>query len=219
MNRNACPPTASWPRLSRRLLAALAGSIMTASCGGGLPFMAGEEPPKPQTSQNGVKVAVILPLTGGGAAASGLKNGAELAVAQFENANVHLLVKDDKASPEGARAAAQEAIAEGAEIILGPLFAPTVQAAGQVAKTAGKPMIAFSTDASVASRGVYLLSFMPETEVERIVDYAMSQGRRSFAALVPDDAYGNVASIAFQNAVSRRGGRIVAIESFPLDKA
>ncbi len=204
---------------SRRLLLTSGVALFAASCGGGIPFTANEEPPKPAANPGAIKVGLVLPLTGGGGAAAGLRNAAELAVAQFENANVELIVKDDKASPEGARAAAQEAINEGAEIILGPLFAPTVRAAGQVAKAAGKPMIAFSSDATVATRGVYLLSFMPETEVERIVDYAMSQGRKSFAALIPEDAYGQVASVAFQNAVSKRGGRIVAMETFPLDKA
>ena len=38
-------------------------------------------------------------------------------------------------------------------------------------------MIAFSTDTNVATRGVYLLSFLPETDVKRIVDYAVSRGQ------------------------------------------
>ena len=58
-------------------------------------------------------------------------------------------------------------------------------------------MIAFSTDSSVAARGVYLLSFLPESDVDRIVDYAIAQGKRSFIALVPDNAYGNVVEASF----------------------
>ena len=78
-------------------------------------------------------------------------------------------------------------------------------------------MIAFSTDASVAARGVYLLSFLPESDVERIVDYAASRGKRSFAALLPDNAYGAVVEAAFQQEVARRGGRVVVLEKYPLD--
>ena len=44
------------------------------------------------------------------------------------------------------------------------------------------PVIAFSTDASVAARGVYLLSFLPENDVDRIIEYAIASGKRSFAA-------------------------------------
>ena len=88
---------------------------------------------------------------------------------------------------------------------------------GSVARPRGIPVIAFSTDVSVAARGVYLLSFLPETDVKRIVDYAISRGKRSFAALLPDSAYGAVVEAAFQQEVSRRGGRIVALEKYPLD--
>jgi ABC-type branched-subunit amino acid transport system substrate-binding protein len=169
-----------------------------------------------------VKIGLLLPLGASGqagAAALTLRNSAELSVAEFQNPNIQLLVKDDKGTPEGARAAAQQAIAEGAELIIGPLFAASVQAAAQVARAANRPIIAFSTDASVASRGVYLLSFMPESEVERVIAYAAAQGRRSFAALIPETAYGNVVEAAFQQAVSARGGRLAALERYPADRA
>ena len=80
------------------------------------------------------------------------------------------------------------------------------------------PVIAFSTDAGVAAPGVHLLSFLPETEVNRVIGYAMAQGKRSFAALIPDNAYGSVVEAAFQQAVARGGGRVVAIERYPLDR-
>jgi branched-chain amino acid transport system substrate-binding protein len=140
-----------------------------------------------------------------------------MALAEFKDPNIQLLVKDDGGTPQGAQTAAQQAIAEGAEIIIGPLFAQSVNAVGQVARQRNIPVIAFSTDASVATRGVYLLSFLPETDVRRIVEYAVSRGKRSFAALMPDNAYGSVVEAAFQQEVSRRGGRVVALEKYPLD--
>ena len=79
-------------------------------------------------------------------------------------------------------------------------------------------MIAFSTDANVAARGVYLLSFLPESDVHRIVDYAVSRGKRSFAAMMPDNAYGAVVEAAFQQAVARRGGRVVALERYATNR-
>ena len=105
---------------------------------------------------------------------------------------------------------------ENAEIILGPLFAQSVAAVGQVARSRAIPVIAFSTDVSVAARGVYLLSFLPESDVDRIVDFAVSQGKRSFAAMVPHNAYGSVVEAALQQTVARKGGRIVALERYQL---
>jgi len=80
-------------------------------------------------------------------------------------------------------------------------------------------VIAFSTDSSVAGRGVYLLSFLPESDVNRIVEYSASVGKRSFAALLPENAYGNVVEASFKQAVGRRGGRIIAFEKYGADRA
>ncbi|KQO92543.1 penicillin-binding protein activator [Methylorubrum extorquens] len=163
-----------------------------------------------------VKVALIVPLSGQGAAVgAALRNAAELAYDDFQKPNLQILVKDDRGTPEGAREATQAAFAEGVEMVLGPLFAANVQAAGGVARGAGKPVIAFSTDAAVAARGVYLISFLPQSEVDRIVDEASAGGRRSFAALIPETVYGNAVEAQFREAVARRGARLVGIERYP----
>lgn len=175
--------------------------------------------PKGNTLGTGsVKVALILPLTGAGQGAQAgqsLRNAAELAVAEFEKADLTILIKDDRGTADGAREAATQAVGEGVELIIGPLFAPTVSAAGQVARNAGKPVIAFSTDTNVAARGVYLLSFTPQPEVERAIEHAASQGRRSFAALIPETIYGNVVEAEFREVAARRGLRVAAIERYP----
>ena len=164
---------------------------------------------------------MILPLSASGnaaVAAQSMRNAAEMALAEFSNPDLQLLVKDDGGSAPGAQQAAQQAVDEGAEIILGPLFALSVRPVAQVARARGIPVIAFSTDSNVAARRVYLLSFLPETDVERIIGYAAGQGKRSFAALVPDNAYGTVVEAAFKQAVARRGGRVIALERYPLDR-
>ncbi len=172
----------------------------------------------PTIGRGTVRVALLLPLTGssqGAAAATSLRNAADMAMAEFQNPDLTILVKDDRGTPEGAREAAQQAVAEGAELIIGPLFASSVQSAAQVARPAGKPVIAFSTDASVAANGVYLLSFLAQSEVDRIVDYAAAQGRRSMAALIPETVYGNVVEAQLREATARRGIRVVALERYP----
>ena len=112
-----------------------------------------------------VKAALILPLSAAGnagVAGQAMRNAAEMAIAEFNAPNIQLLVKDDGGTAEAARLGAQQALDEGAEIILGPLFAQSVSFVGQVARPRNVPVIAFSTDANVASSGVYLLSFLPE---------------------------------------------------------
>jgi branched-chain amino acid transport system substrate-binding protein len=169
-----------------------------------------------------IKVAVILPLSAAGnagLAGQAMRNAAEMAFSEFNATNIQLLMKDDAGTPEGARVAAEQALNEGAEIIVGPLFAQSVSVVSQIARTRNIPVIAFSTDTNVATSGVYLLSFLPESDVQRIVQYATSVGKRSFAALIPDNPYGTVVEAAFKQDVSRRGAKIVSLERYTHDKA
>ena len=230
------PPAKSrLPGATRRTaLGLVLGAPLLAACSGvqqglssfsspfGSPGPAGP-PQLPQAVGNGgVKVGLILPLSAAGnagVAAQSMKNAAEMALAEFQNPNIQLLIKDDGGSPQGAQQGTQQALDEGAEIILGPLFALSVPATAQGTRARGISVIAFSTDSSVAGRGVFLLSFLPESDVNRIIEYAASIGKRSFAALLPDNAYGNVVEVAFKQAVARRGGRVVAFEKYGADRA
>jgi branched-chain amino acid transport system substrate-binding protein len=166
-----------------------------------------------------LKVALIVSLSAQGQPGligKSLKQAAELALFERDSPSVQLIVKDDKGTPEGARAAAEEAIKGGAQLILGPLFAKAASAVAPVARQARVPVLSFSTDVHVAGNGVYLLSFQPAPEVARIVGYAAQNGKRRFAGLIPDDALGKVAATAFRDAVSRVGGTIIALETYPL---
>lgn len=171
----------------------------------------------PQPATNAVKVAMLLPLTSTGhtaAVATGLRQAGEMAMFELDNPHFQLIVKDDKGTPDGARAAAEEAIKEGAELIIGPLFSASVAAIAPVTQAANIPVLAFSNDRQVAGRNIYLLGFLPEQEVDRIISYSAQQGHRRFAAILPDTPYGKLTETAFRNAVSRVGGTIAAFEVY-----
>jgi hypothetical protein len=178
--------------------------------------------PAPATiGLGGVRVGLLLPLSAPGNAgivAQSMRNAAELALAEFANPDIQLIVKDDGGTAQSAQAAAQAALAEGAEIVIGPLFSHAVAAAGQVTRGRSVPMIAFSTDASVAGRGIYLLSFSPESDVERVISFAATKNKRSFVALLPDNAYGSVVEARFQETVAEKRGRVVVLERYSAEK-
>jgi branched-chain amino acid transport system substrate-binding protein len=166
------------------------------------------------------RIALILPLAGMGpqaVIAKGMKQAAELALFEHNSEKIELIVKDDYGTPDGARAAVQQALAEGAEVVLGPLTAATVPAVAQAVKARSVPVIAFSNDATVAGNGVYLMSFLAQQETQRVVSYAASQGKRRFAALIPATAYGDAVEPAFRAAVAAAGGVVVASERYPLN--
>ena len=213
----------------RAVAAALAVSALaalTACSGSGGVFRGGPnvgaEPVTGEVLGTGpIKVALLVPLSATGNAgqlALNLRNAADLAIRDFQTANIQILVKDDRGTPEGARLAASQAISQGAELIIGPLFAQSVIAVSSVARNANVPVVAFSTDATTATRGVYLLSFLPQSDVDRIIGFAASRGKRSFAALLPNTAEGTLYEAALQRAVANAGGRVMTVAKYDLDK-
>jgi len=202
------------------LLAGLA--LAGCSIGGGGSIL-GENAPDakiaPGAGKPSVKVAVLLPLTGSNSqsVAKALKQAGELALFDFDNPNVELVPKDTHGTPEGAKSAARDAVKEGAELIIGPLFANEVTAAAPEAKAGNIPMIAFSSDRKVAGNGVYLLSFLAGSDVPRIVSYAVTQQKTRFAALIPQTEYGRLVEQSFLAATKQIGAQIVAVKSYPQD--
>ena len=204
------------------MLAACTGAGLGGGGGGCAISAAAAQPVTGEVLGSGsVKVGLLLPLSANGNAgqiAKDLRNAADLAIRDFQTAGIQVLVKDDRGTVDGARAAASAAISQGAELIIGPLFAQSVTAVAQVAKASRVPVVAFSTDTTTASAGVYLLSFLPQGDVDRIIGYAASKGRRSFAALLPDNAYGTIVEAALQRAVANARGRVMSVERYALDK-
>jgi branched-chain amino acid transport system substrate-binding protein len=167
-----------------------------------------------------VKVAVLLPLTGtaqSAAVSKGMKQAAEMALFELNNPGFQLIVKDTQGTAKGAAAAATAALSEGVELIIGPLYARSVVAVAQVARPASLPVIAFSNDPKVAGNGVYLLSFMADEEVNRIVSFAATRGKRTYAALVPENPYGALMAASFRSAVAQQNGSVVALEKYPVN--
>jgi branched-chain amino acid transport system substrate-binding protein len=160
-----------------------------------------------------VRVGMILPLTqnSGGANPLGasMRNAAQLAIDGFGAPYITLMIEDDHSSADTAAQAAQAELGAGAQLILGPVFANDVRAASAAAKSAGRPMIAFSTDVTVASPGVYLLSFLIQGYVDRVLQYAVSTGKKSFAIMAPQNEYGNVAAQRFQDMAGNLNVRVV----------
>ena len=164
-----------------------------------------------------VRVGMILPLTQNGAPSPvgvSMRNAAQMAIEEFAGPSITLMVEDDRSTPDGAGQAAQAELGAGAGLLLGPVYANDVRQAASVAKAAGKPMIAFSTDAGVAQPGVYLLSFLIEGYVDRIVQFAASRGKKSFAVMAPQNDYGNVAVAEFQQTAGRLNTPVVVIARY-----
>jgi len=172
------------------------------------------EPPRLPFAR-GLRVAVLLPLSGANqGVGAAMLNAAQMALFDFAGNDFELLAQDTKGTPEGAAEAARLAIADGARLIIGPLLSTSVQAVSDNARAAGVPVMAFSSDRTVAGDGVYTMGFFPGDEVKRVVKYAASEGARRFALLAPRGAYGETVAQAMNAAVWEAGGFVVETEFY-----
>jgi ABC-type branched-subunit amino acid transport system substrate-binding protein len=146
-----------------------------------------------------VKVALLLPLSGSSSAlGQSMLDAANLAVFDLADKSFDLLPEDTGDTPEGAKKAAEQAVAAGAKLIVGPLFASSTAAVKPVAFAAGVNVVSFTTDSAQAGGNVFIMGFLPSTQISRVAGYALAHGVSRIAALVPDTAYGSAAVAALQ---------------------
>ncbi len=147
----------------------------------------------------GRPVAILLPLSGAYAdLGQSLLKAAQLALAA--PGAPRLDVQDTGGTPQGAATAARAAIAAGDALILGPLTSTETAAVAPVARGAGVPVLAFTNDPAQAQPGVWPLGITPVQQVNRLVGAARSQGKSSFAGLLPESDFGHAMGNALQQA-------------------
>src|SRR4051812_23427231 len=174
-----------------------------------------EEAPGPRLPPDETRnrVAVLVPTSGANAGVGqSIANAANLALLDAGGERIRITVYDTARG--GAAAAANQALAEGNGLFLGPLLADDVRAVAPIARRADIPVISFSNDVSVAGNGVYLMGFTPGQSISRVVEHARSQGLERFGAVVPDNVYGRRAGDALIEAVEHGDGRLVGMQSY-----
>ncbi len=162
-----------------------------------------------------VKVAVLLPL---GATDSGLRqdaadlrDAAQMALFERKDSGLSLMFLDTRGTREGAAQAARQAVAGGAQIMLGPLLRESVATVAPIARAASIPVLAFSNDEKLAGNGVYIMGQSPAAEVARIVDFGIKQGLQRFVSIAPRNAYGQLVTESMLKEVTRRGGSVASM--------
>ena len=173
-----------------------------------------------QQTENIKRVAVLLPFSSTNAEVQrltkGLYNAIQMSLFEIGARDVVLMPRDASSNdPRETARIAEDAIRDGAVAVIGPLFGQQVAAVAGEAAEVRAPVFAFSTDETAIGQGAYLVSMTPRTEVERIVDWAVSQGVNRFAMLGPNNTLGRTVETALREEVAERGALVVAAEFYP----
>ncbi len=153
-----------------------------------------------------VPVALLVPAgsanSGDAALARSLENAARMAMADLQNVQIDLRVYDTRGSSNTAAEVAQRAVADGAKVILGPVYAQAANSAGLAVLNNNVNVLSFSNNTSIAGGNVFVLGPTFDNTANRLVNFAGSRGKNNMVIVYSNDAAGQLGQSAIANALS-----------------
>jgi ABC-type branched-subunit amino acid transport system substrate-binding protein len=138
-------------------------------------------------------VAMLIPLSGAqGKLGESLWNAAQMALFDSQESYLNLIPIDTKGSDEGAIMAAEKAIRNGVDIIIGPLNASASRAIAPLVNNANITVISLSNDSDIASDNIFPMGFDPHAQLYALFHYAKQQGKNNIVIFAPDNDYGKL---------------------------
>lgn len=201
-------------------VALLVGVLALAACD--LPSGGGANAGKGKGDGKTLQVALLVPYgspsLGDDLLAQSLERAARLALADLGRKDIQLKVYPTKGNAQVAAAAADQAVANGADIILGPLRSDAANAAALAVRDDGVNVLAFSNNATIAGGNLFILGNTFENIASRLVSYSAAKGRGRIVVAHPDTAVGQIAKNAIAMAAQKSSASVVATESFPFSQ-
>ncbi|MDO5621039.1 MAG: penicillin-binding protein activator [Paracoccus sp. (in: a-proteobacteria)] len=216
--------TASLPRNPLPKIATLVSVLALSACGASMTGgFSGPQTGQPIDPRQPVQVALLVPGNSGNADVNNLSrslvNAARMAVADAQGAKIDLRVYETGASPERAAAQADKAVADGARIIIGPLFADAANAAANAVKDDNVNVLSFSNNADIAGGNLFVLGNTFDNVADRLVGYGVRQGKRRVLLVAEDDVAGQVGAHAIERAIARNGASLAGKATHNVSKA
>lgn len=168
-----------------------------------------------------VPVALLVP--GGGESAEldriarSIVNSAKMAAADAQGARIDLRVYETGSDPALAAARANEAVAAGAKIIVGPLHADSANAAGQAVRGRVN-VLSFSNNADIAGGNVFVLGNTFYNTADRLIGYGVRQGKRRVLVVAEDDVSGQIGAAAIEAAIARNRATLAGKAVHPVSE-
>lgn len=166
-----------------------------------------------------IQVALLVPAGSGQASdellARSLQNAARMAISDLGGAaRVDLRVYNTAGQPAQAAAMATQAVADGAQVILGPVFAQEANAAGVAVAGSGVNVLAFSNNPDIAGNNVFVLGPTFSNTASRLASYAVRQGKSQIMIVHDRNTAGEIGRAAIAQAVAQAGGSVVATGNY-----
>ena len=165
-----------------------------------------------------VPVALLVPKSseqsGDPVLAQSLENAARLAIADLQGVQIDLRVYDTAGNAATAASVGQQAVTDGARIILGPVYAESANAVGNAVSARNVNVMAFSNNPTIAGGNVFILGPTFANTASRLANYAAAQGKTNILIVHSNDLGGNAGRDAFQAAAARTTARVTGSISY-----
>ena len=202
---------AGWRRPLMRV-AALVAAAALAACEPVEQQAAGPQTGPTIDPSQPVQVALLVPGGSGDAnydyMALSMANAARMAVADAQGARIDLRVYDYGDDAGRAAQQANQAVGEGAKIIVGPLHAESANAVGNAVRGRVN-VLSFSNNADIAGGNLFVLGNTFSNTANRLVSYGVSQGLRRFLIVHETDVAGQIGGAAIEGAIARNRATLV----------
>ncbi len=167
-----------------------------------------------------MKIAILLPLSGRfKEVGKNMLDAAQMSLFGINDANITLIPIDTKETEADAVDAANQAIEQGAKLILGPVFSRSAQAIIPIAKQHNINVVAFSNDKTLAGSGIFTLGFIPEQQLARVLNYSTAHGVTDYTTMVPNNTYGGTTVKRLREHTQKDSvSAVIKSEIFQIDK-
>lgn len=200
-----------------RLLLVFAAPVLAACVPAGGPL------PPSGKGTGAVQVALLVPggsgQTSDAVLAGSLVNAARMAVADLSGVAIDLRVYETGGQPAQAVAVAQQAADEGAQVILGPVFAEEANAVGVAMAPRGLSVLAFSNNTGIAGGNVFVLGPTFDNTARRLASHAVRAGKGQVMIVHDRNTAGEAGRDAIQRGVAAAGGSVVAVSSYEFSQS
>ena len=174
-----------------------------------------QESQAPQAPRN--QVPLLIPISG---EKSGLGiqilQAAHMAIADGPSDTLELWPVDTASTPEGIEAAFHKAIRKDASLIIGPIFAPSVQQISYLLPD-DLSLFTFSNDQRLKQSNLFVWGHSLEAQAAHILQFAVARGLRRFVAFLPASNYGRLMEEVFEETLGEKEGVEVLVIRYPRD--
>lgn len=174
-----------------------------------------------RVNQKKIPVALFLPFSGKNKDLGfSLFNSATISLFYNDpNGIIDLFLFDSKDDPKDTEKVFKEIIDKKIKIVIGPIFSNSVEAIEKLAIQNNITVISLSNNQNLVNKtskegGIFVSGILPETQIEKIVNYSISQGKLNFAIIAPSNQYGKTITELFKRFVRAKQANFITSEFY-----